>query len=430
MTPRQRFIAARLAYVMIVLLATLTQLDFSPDLAAARQRLARAFTPSLGWGDAIDALRNLTLFGGLGAVWVVTSISGKVGVEVKRVMLIGLGLSVTVEGLQVFSPVRIASLVDVTTNTLGALAGALIVALMIVGMRGAKGTRSYVGFPTVLLAGAYGLAVACEAVTPLFRSDQSFAIAGSPFARLRVALQFSLPLSFGEVPLLDVLLFAPAGFLCVMMLRERGSRTKHAWPAVAAVGAGLALVAELAHGVLALSIRWEAAATHGLALGLGAWAADRRLAALTQALRGSARARAAIFAYGSLLVLWGWRPLLPETDVTAIGAQLTPARLVPLQSLAQSADVFSALHVAQQFLLYLPLGSMLAVWPLRLAGRWSHLRPALSLAAVIEAGHLVIVDRYLDVTNALVACAGLGIGWIVLRRSGFAPYGAALEDNR
>ena len=77
MTPRQRFLAARLAYVVIVLLATLTQLDFSPDLAAAGQRLARAFTPSLGWRDAIDALRNLTLFAGLGAVWVVTSISAK-----------------------------------------------------------------------------------------------------------------------------------------------------------------------------------------------------------------------------------------------------------------------------------------------------------------------------------------------------------------
>ncbi len=168
---------------------------------------------------------------------------------------------------------------------------------------------------------------------------------------------------------------------------------------------------------------------HGLALGLGAWAAHRRLAVLTQALRGSARARAAIFAYGSLLVFWGWRPLLPETDVTAIGAQLTPSHLIPLQSLAGRVDVFSALHVAQQFLLYVPLGSMLAVWPLRLAGRWSHLRPALWLAAVIEAGHLVIVDRYFDVTNALVACAGLGIGWVVVRRSGFAPYGAALARS-
>src|SRR5439155_76959 len=227
--------------------------------------------------------------------------------------------------------------------------------------------RSHVGVPTVLMAGAYGLAVACEALTPLFRSDQPLAIAGGPFARLRVALQFSFPLSFGEVPLLDVLLFAPAGFLGVMTLGERGRCTKQTWPAVATVGAGLALAAELIHGILGLSIRWEAAATHALALGLGAWAAHRRLAPLTQALRGSARARAAIFAYGSLLVLWGW----PETDVTAIGAQLTPAHLIPLQSLAERVDVFGALHVAQQFLLYVPLGSMLAVWPLRLAGRWS-----------------------------------------------------------
>ena len=281
-----------------------------------------------------------------------TSISGKVGEEIWRATLVAFGLSVTIEGLQVFSPVRTASLVDVTTNTLGALAGALMVPLLIVEVRRAKGTRLYVGVPTV-----------------------------------------------------------------------------HAWLA-AALGAGVALAAELTHWLLGLSIRWEAAATHALALGLGAWAAHRRLAPLTQALRGSARARAAIFAYGSLLVLWGWRPLLPETDVTAIGAQLTPARLIPLQSLAERVDVFSALHVAQQFLLYVPLGSMLAVWPLRLAGRCSHLRPALWVAVVIELGHLVIVDRYLDVTNALVACAGLGIGWIVLRRSGFAPYGAALAGNR
>jgi len=45
---------------------------------------------------------------------------------------------------------------------------------------------------------------------------------------------------------------------------------------------------------------------------------------------------------------------------------------------------------------------------------------------VLELGHVVIVERTFDVTNALVACAGLGIGWIVVRRSGFAPYGEAL----
>src|SRR5438270_16550 len=168
MTPEQRFRAARWGYVAVVLLATLTQLHPSPDLTAAGARLARAFTPSLGWRDAIDGLRNTVLFAGLGAVWVVTSRSGAVRAEIRRATLVGLALSATVEGLQVFSPVRTASIVDVTTNTLGALGGAGAVALLIAAVVAAKGARSYLGVPSFLLAGAYGGAVLCEALTPLF----------------------------------------------------------------------------------------------------------------------------------------------------------------------------------------------------------------------------------------------------------------------
>jgi len=65
---------------------------------------------------------------------------------------------------------------------------------------------------------------------------------------------------------------------------------------------------------------------------------------------------------------------------------------------------------------------VLAVWPLR---RPPHLWPAVWLAVGIEAGHIVIAERFFDVTNALVACAGLGIGWLVVQRSGFAPHGEA-----
>jgi glycopeptide antibiotics resistance protein len=430
MTPRRRLLAARYAYVGIVLLATLTQLQLSLDLTDAGHRLGRAFTPSLGWRDAIDALRNLALFAGLGVVWVVTSVSGKVVAEIRQATWVGLGLSAAVEGVQVFSPARNASILDLATNTLGAACGALALALLFVTMRRAKGAPSYVGLPSFLLAGAYGLAVLCEALTPLFGSAPLPAIPGGPVARSRTAVHFAFPLSWIEVPLFDVLLFAPAGFLAVMMLRERGRDTIRAWPVVAGTAAGLAFAAELAHGTFGLPIRWEAAGTHAVALGFGAWAARRWLAPLTQTLRGAARARAVLFSYASLLVLWGWRPLLPETDVDVIAAQLTPRRLVPLQSLGGRADVFSALHVAQQFLLYLPLGGLLAVWPLRLRGRWSHLAPALWLALLIEVGHLVIVDRFFDLTNALLAWAGLGVGWAVLRRSGYPPYGAALGIPR
>ncbi len=422
LTPRTRFIAARLAYVAVVLVATVTQLDFSPDLAAAAQRLARAFTPSLGWRDAIDGLRNAALFGGLGVVWVVTSPSGRVRAEIWRATLVALALSATVEGLQVFSPVRIASIVDVTTNTLGACGGALAMALLVTAVVRARDGHFLLGVPTFLLAGAYTLAVLCEALTPLFRSDRLPGVEGGPLTLLDTALDRSVPIRPGEVPLLDVLLYAPAGFLVVTWLIERVGSGRRVWPAVAGVGAGLAFAAEFIHGAFGLSIRWEAAATHAVAVGAGAWAAQRWLPVLRTALRGWPRARAAIAAYAALLAIWGWRPFLPKTDAGALAQQLTAAHFVPLASLSGRVDVFSALHVAQQFLLYLPLGSVLAVWPLR---RPPHLWPAVWLAVGIEAGHIVIAERFFDVTNALVACAGLGIGWLVVQRSGFAPHGEA-----
>ena len=427
MTPGQRFRAARWGYVAVVLLATLTQLHFSPDLSAAVERLARAFTPSLGWRDAIDGLRNTVLFAGLGAVWVVTSRSGNVRAEIRQATVVGLALSATVEGLQVFSPVRTASIVDVTTNTLGALGGAAAVALLIAAVVAAKGARSYLGVPTFLLAGAYGAAVLCEALTPLFGPAALPWTAGGPLGRLGAAFQAAGPVSFDTLPLVDLLLFAPAGFVCVMLLRERGRDAR--WVGVAGAGAALALVAELGHGMLGFPVWWGAVLVRAAGVGLGAWTAHRALAALTQLLRGAARARAVAFAYGALLVLWGWRLFMPRTDVHAIAAQLEPANLIPLASLAERVDAFSALHVLQQFLLYLPLGSLLAVWPLRLRGRWAHLWPGVWLAVVIELGHVVIADRTFDATNALVACAGLGIGWIVVRRSGFAPYGEALAAS-
>ncbi|HXY70823.1 MAG TPA: VanZ family protein [Gemmatimonadales bacterium] len=424
MTPRQRFLAARLAYVGVVMLATLSDLHPSGDLAAAGQRLARAFDPSFGWRDVIDGLRNVALFAGLGAVWVVTSFTGRVRREVVVATVVGCVLSATVEGAQVFSPVRTASIVDLTTNTVGALVGAAVTAFLVFEVQRSRGARSYLGLPATLLAGAYGCAVLAEALVPLFGSGPLPGVEGGPMASIRIALG-AAKVAPGPEQLFDALLFAPATFLAVMALAERGTRVERAWPRVALAGVVLAFGAEIAHGAARVPISWGAAALHAAALAAGAWAAGRWLAALSRTMRGAARAAAAFLVYAALLVLWGWRPLMPELDPGAIAAQLTVDHLVPLKALAGEQDVFSALHVAQQFLLYLPLGALLAVWPLRLAGRWAHLWPAVWLAAAVEAGHVVIADRFFDVTNAILALSGLAIGWVVVRRSGFRPYGEA-----
>jgi glycopeptide antibiotics resistance protein len=428
---RTRFLAARAAYVAIILIATLSHLEFSPDLAAAGERLARAFVLSLGWRDAIDGIRNLVLFAGLGGVWVVTSSAGRKRAEIVRATLTGFAISVGVEGVQCFSPVRDASIVDVATNASGAFAGALAIAVLMNAVRSSKGARSYLGVPAFLLACAYGAAALCESLTPLFHSAARTFVPGGPVARLRVALDFAFPLSFREVPLSNIPLMAAAGFLAAMWLAERGWATTMKSLMLVIGASALVVTSHVAHGLFGLPIRWEAAAIDVLAVGAGVWATQRWLTALSQALRGAVRARAAIVGYAVLLVLWGWRPFFPETNGQAIAVQFTTlSRWIPLASLAGRADVFSAVHVAQQFLLYAPLGAMLAVWPLRLTGGWAHLRPALWLAAGIEAGHVLIAERMFDITNILIAVAGVGMGWLVVRHAGFVPYGPALPQPR
>jgi hypothetical protein len=212
-----------------------------------------------------------------------------------------------------------------------------------------------------------------------------------------------------------------------MYLAEHGRPARVAAVIVSVVALPVLAVAHVGHGLVGLPIRFEAIGMDVLATLAGAWAADRWLAPLTQRFRGGDRARVFLFAYAALLVIWGWRPLLPVDSWDAMTRQLTPTHLIPLASLAERVDVFSAVHVLQQFALYVPVGAVLAVWPLRATGSWRHLWPAVRLAAIIEVGHLVVSDRYFDVTNAIIAMAGLGVAWIVVRRSGYVPYGVSLS---
>jgi glycopeptide antibiotics resistance protein len=419
-TTRRRYLSARFAYVAIVLLATLTRLDLSPNLADASVRLQRAFVPSLGWRDAIDGLRNLVLFAGLGAVWVMTSLTGKVSRELRMATLTAFALSVVVEAVQVFSPVRMASIIDVTTDTLGGLAGAIVTTLLLIALRNARTRRSYLGIPVLLVAGPYAVAVLCEALSPLF-SEATRGADGGPLTRLAFELQSSLPLAWDQFDVFDIPLFAAAGALLLVLVRERRGAAQHQWIGVAAFGSLTIAAAHVAHGFVSLPVRWEAVILDAVSIALGAWVADRWLAPFTQHARGAARARVVIATYIGLLVLWGWRPLVPKTHWDAIVVELDPSAFMPLSGLGDRVDLFSALHVAQQFLLYLPLGALLAKWPLRVSGPWSHLWPAVVMAVVIELGHIVVADRTFDVTNALITCAGLAMGWTAVRRSGYLP---------
>src|SRR5205823_14329502 len=138
-------------------------------------------------------------------------------------------------------------IVDVTTSTLGAVGGAVSMAVLGTAVVRARDGHFLLGVPPVLLAGAYGLGTLGEAVTPLFRSDRLPGVEGGPLTLLDTMLDRSVPLRPGEVPLFDVVLFAPAGFLVVAWLIERTGSARRVWPAVGGAGARPAVAAGMEH---------------------------------------------------------------------------------------------------------------------------------------------------------------------------------------
>ncbi len=118
---------------------------------------------------------------------------------------------------------------------------------------------------------------------------------------------------------------------------------------------------------------------------------ERWLPVLSQSLRGAVRARAAAFAYAALLVMWGWRPFFPETSGQAIAVQFEVCSLDPPRLACRTSRRFQRGSRRAAVPAVRPrLAHCFAVWPLRLAGRWSNLWPALGLAVAIEAGHILI----------------------------------------
>ncbi len=417
--PRAR-VAARLAYLGILLLATLTpyQVDLSGEGLAAR--MARVLHPDVGNRDVIDGARNVVLFAGWGAVWALTAAASLRRI-VRDATVSGLVISATVELAQLFTRNRVSSLIDVATNTGGAFAGALGLLLLAALANQRRNAKSFVGIPAICLAASYGVAVWLEAVVPLFRHDDMFV--GGPVARMEAALAAIRFGAFLDLPWGDVLLFAPAGALAVAALSEAGLGYSLARRRVAASGAGLGLVAELMHGPLGQPIVIGAALLHALAVGLGAWGSARWLPTLSVALRGVHRVRALSVSYVLVLACWAWRPYLPEYQLDSMRRKLTTDWYLPLAGLAMAQDFFSVVDVCAPFFLYLPLGALLAVWPWRRRGWLAGPLAGVWVATALEGAQILVLGRMLDITDVMITSSGVLVGWAIFRRAGYQVYG-------
>jgi len=422
-------LAVRMGYVGVIALATLTSLRLDPDISGALQRLPSALNTGLAPRDLVDAIRNIVLFAGWGALWVITAPKHRPALRLTLATLSGFLLSLGVETVQLFSPIRRASILDVTTNTAGSLIGALSVVTMVAVARHLKSRKSYVGVPAMLFAAAYFCAAFLEAAV-LARPTPIPGLHGGPSARFWTSLGDIQFLSLSGLNVGDLILFVPLGaFLVAAMVEAGWTYSRAAWLTVV-VGIVSTAVAELSRGALGLQMNLGAVLLHSSGVVIGAGTTFRWLPGLTQIIRGRRRPLALLATYAFVLTLWSWRPFLPETDIRTILDQLSVVRLIPLHAQGWRLDVYSVADIVAPFFLFLPVGGLLAVWPLRRDAWLAGLLPGLYLAMITELGQILIADRYFGGTDMIVQCAGVAIGWMVIRMAGYEPHGVMLRKRK
>jgi hypothetical protein len=224
-----------------------------------------------------------------------------------------------------------------------------------------------------------------------------------------------------DLPVEDFLLLLPAGLFAVAALVEADIGYASARTRVMVWGTALALLAELLHGPNGQPIIAGAAVVHALAIAAGAFLGARLLPEFSKGMRGAARPRAVLRLLAALIALWALRPWVPE--FLPLADRLSPDWWVPLAALGGRMDVFSVADVVGPFCLYVPLGALLAVWPWRRTGWLANLWPAVWLGFGTEALQLVVQGRFVDVTDPLIQISGAVIGWTIIRRAGYHPYG-------
>jgi glycopeptide antibiotics resistance protein len=428
----------RAAFVGALLLATLPPPVFDLTRAGILARLAGAFDLTFAGSDVVDAVRNLLLFAGWGAVWAVTAERQGAGMDARhsarRVVggatVTGALLSVSVELIQLLSPFRDTAVWDFITNTTGSALGAAVLVVAIGAVARFRQGPFYVGLPAFVLAGGYGAAVLLEAMFPLLQQGTIPGSGGGVVVRAARALDHFSWDTLRDVELLNLILFFPAGAFAVAALAESGVERVHAARWVAGVSIPLFTLVELAGGVAGQPLSAGAVPWNALSATLGAALTARFLPAFTRRWRGADRPRLLLAVYLVVLLLWSLRPFTFVTSMAALADGLTLEQLRPLRAHAQRFDLFSAIDIVRQFALLAPLGGILAVWPLRRSGLLQGPLPAIAVAVLLEAGQLLVDGRLFDMTDALVGAAAVTLGWVVVRQAGMRPWGELLPPRR
>jgi VanZ family protein len=315
--------------------------------------------------------------------------------------LLGGTLSLTMETLQMFLPGRVSSVLDLETNTLGTLIGALsawaLRAQSPIGRR-ISSWRSEWFLSGALVDAGLAILLLCllAELAPLIPSLQGAHLYMSVMPLWKMVLD-SAHISVTDAVLYGLKVFGLGMFVSLLVVQTRGPTA----PFIAFITLAMIvklLGAALLSGMPFYAWRVSSRAALGLSLGISAfWLAAK-----------APRAIRAVLALSSLLTVFVWQELAP-----GLGSASHAFNWIPF--LGQMYGLTGILDIVSSPALFLAIGTITnLITPryLRAAVAWGGGILTLGLAFALEGAQEAIPGRTADITDVLLFTSGWIVPWL------------------
>jgi len=396
---------------LFIVYGTMLPFDFSASRGQVVAKLGRLWRHPLGGGSWHDVHSNVLLFmpwGLLLGIWRAGRGTGFVPAMILG-LLSGALLSGSVEFLQLFAPARATSLIDLITNTFGSCVGALfgwpwarwVWPRLSIRIRQVISVRPLAGCSLAVLALLFvaGLAPFHVSLAP---SDMRAALEGARLDPFGFLFQGASPPDpwrwIGEL-----LTWVLAGGLFALAAEESSQRGVRAIGCTIAVAGSMSLAIQASHVLIpgrAIDMTSVVIAVFGSAVG----------SAPVVCLPARDPRRwipVALLIWGLAVVVASWRP---ARFAWPVPPYWRTERIVPFWSYFGSRSLADLADVIGQALIFIPLGAILGArsWRQSFAGT---VLIGLVVGYLLEVGQVFLPDRGADISDAISAAAGAGLGW-------------------
>ena len=406
-----------LVWALFILYATMLPFDFSANGDLIRWRLHRLWERPLrgGGGSWHDVYSNVLLFvpwGVLLGIWLVGRRSAWLTALVWA-LLSGACLSGFVEFLQVFAPLRHMSFFDLAANTLGSVMGALIgwpLARWIWPVASVRIRQLLLAHPLAACALVVMVGLLVAGLAPAYVKHERQGTAAK--------LKSMRLIQFGVLPGehltaaairwgAETLTWTLIGGLFVLAACESGRAGNRAIGWAVALSGSLSLALE----IMQLVVPGRDADGTSVALAV----VGSSVGAMTVMRWSNGEPRRwimpALAIWGVATVLATWSPFRFAWPHPPFW---TTAMFVPYWSYFGSRNIEDLTDVVGQAIIFVPLGALLAA----LSWRQTLQRTVLfgfGLGLLLESGQVLLPDRSPDMSDAISAAVGAGLGLALWR---------------